>query len=371
MKKKVLHINSYYIARGFYFLLFEKLRKLGYDIKVFVFAQKGREIEHNRIADYIEISDDFSGFDRCFFHLKHLKVYKDLKTRYPNIKDYNIVHAHSLFSNGYIAYKIKREYGIPYIVAVRGTDINLFFKKMFFLRKQGIKILEEAFKIIFISPAHKKTVFDLYLPEKEKLDMEKKSIVIPNGIDTFWIENRKNDIRDKKNKLRLLYVGEINQNKNLILTCQAINNLIETNEMDISYSIVGKILDKNVFNELIKFPFVNYLGVMQKEQLLYVYNQNDIFIMVSKSETFGLVYAEALTQGLPLIYSKDQGFDGFFAEGFVGYSAFSNSGESISSAIKKVNMEYARLAANCIKVGNVFSWDEIVKKYAQIYEEIS
>ena len=120
-----------------------------------------------------------------------------------------------------------------------------------------------------------------------------------------------------------------------------------------------------------KYTFVKYLGVLQKEQLLDIYNENDIFIMVSKSETFGLVYAEALTQGIPLIYSKGQGFDGFFDDGFIGYPAVADNKTDIAAVIKRVNNEYEQLAQNCISVGNRFSWDEIAKIYDDIYMDIT
>ena len=42
------------------------------------------------------------------------------------MNEYSLIHAHSLFSNGYIAMRIKQDYGIPYIVAVRNTDVNTF-----------------------------------------------------------------------------------------------------------------------------------------------------------------------------------------------------------------------------------------------------
>ncbi len=370
MKKKLLHINSYYISRGFYFLFFEKLREAGYKIKVFVFASYKRKIEHAQAADYIEVSNDFSEFDRYIFHLKHLKVYKDFKARYPDIREYGLLHAHSLFSNGYIAYRVKREFNIPYIVVVRGTDVMCFFKKLFFLRRLGVKIMQEASAVVFISPAHQKNVYNLYLSGHERKEIDEKAMVIPNGIDPFWLEHKRREARHRQGALKLLYVGEVNRNKNLLLTCQAAQSLVEDG-MDISYSIVGRISDQGVYKKLKEYPFVNYLGTMKKEQLLDVYNQNDIFVMVSHSETFGLVYAEALTQGMPLVYSKGQGFDGFYAEGYVGYAALPDSKESISGAIRRASDEYGRLADNCRNVGGEFSWDKVVESYEQLYESIS
>ena len=369
IKTKLLHINSYYISGGFYYFLFEKLISIGYDIKVFVPAVKGRILEHKNSAEYIDISNDFLRIDRFFFYKKHKKIYHDLLEKYTNVNKYDIVHAHTLFSNGYIAYKLKKDYAIPYIVAVRGTDVTFFFQKMFYLKKLGIQILEEASKIIFISPAHKKTVFELYLSESQRAIIEKKTVVIPNGIDSFWLKNKANGIKQKHDTLRLIYVGEINDNKNVVLKCEAIQRLVHEG-MKISYSIVGKISNQKIYNKICKFRFVEYLGEMSKERLIDVYRTNDIFIMVSKSETFGLVYAEALTQGLPLIYSKGQGFDGFFNEGYVGYSAVSIDKNSISKAIRKVAEEYDRLALNCVEASSQFSWDEISRTYDQIYENI-
>lgn len=370
MKKNILHINSYYIARSFYFTFFEKLKKVGYSIRVFVFAQYGRNIEHDKVADYIDIRNNFSGIDRCFFYLKHEKVYRDIKKQYPKIQQFDICHAHSLFSNGFIAWKLKVEYGIPYIVAVRGTDVTVFFRKLFFLRKTGVTILEEASRIVFISPAHKKTVLSKYVPSNLRQDIEQKSIVIPNGIDSFWLENKRSKVKSRQKSIRLLFVGEINTNKNLVIICRAIE-MLRKRGMEITFSIVGKIVEQHVYTKILGYGFVNYLGVMQKEQLLNVYNENDIFIMVSKSETFGLVYAEALTQGLPLIYSKGQGFDGFFEEGLIGYPAEADSEINIAETIRKTCDNYERLAENCLTVGERFSWDSIVDRYDRIYQEIS
>lgn len=51
-----------------------------------------------------------------------------------------------------------------------------------------------------------------------------------------------------------------------------------------------------------------------KKQLREAFSISDIFVMPSKPETFGLVYVEALSQGLPILYAKGEGFDGYFDE---------------------------------------------------------
>ena len=130
----VLHINSYYFNGEFYKNFYDKQTHLGIGIDVYVPANKNNQkLERSDYGDYTQISYNFNNLDRVSFVLKHKKILADM-VKFYNIKRYDLIHAHSLFSNGYIAYKLNEIYGVPYIVAIRNTDVNLFFKKMVHLR---------------------------------------------------------------------------------------------------------------------------------------------------------------------------------------------------------------------------------------------
>ncbi len=49
-----------------------------------------------------------------------------------------------------------------------------------------------------------------------------------------------------------------------------------------------------------KFPEVNYLGVLNQQELAEVYASADVFVFPSKTDTFGLVLLEAMACGLPV-----------------------------------------------------------------------
>lgn len=64
---------------------------------------------------------------------------------------------------------------------------------------------------------------------------------------------------------------------------------------------------------------VNFLGLMRPEKLAAYYNLCDIFVMPSRSEPFGIVFAEALIFGLPCIASNAFSMKEIITEGKNGY----------------------------------------------------
>ncbi|WP_024621022.1 hypothetical protein [Metaclostridioides mangenotii] len=146
---KILHVCSYYITSKLYKNLVEKLEEEGFYNEVYI-PINSQSFEHKYIGkksdktNYI-YSNCFNKIDRVSFNLKNNKIYSDLNKK-VDLDSIDVVHAHSLFVNGYVAYKLKRDKNIDYIVAVRNTDVNTFFKKMIHLRKLGIDILKNAKK---------------------------------------------------------------------------------------------------------------------------------------------------------------------------------------------------------------------------------
>ncbi|MEC3884061.1 glycosyltransferase family 4 protein [Halobacillus sp. HZG1] len=365
---RVLHINSYYSSSRFYKNLYDQQLNNGLDVNVIVpVSSSVSKIEYD-MGDYTDLRMNHKKMDRYFFNMKHKKIYEDISINY-NVPSYSLIHAHSLFSNGIVAMKLKKKYGIPYIVAVRNTDVNIFFKRMIHLRKLGLEILDEASKIVFISKNYRNLVLENYVPQHKKEKIYKKTTIIPNGIDEYYIENR-NYKKSIKNydTLKILYVGNIDKNKNLITTVKAIN-LLKEEGYNVCFTVVGKVKEKRVFNKINKISKINYIPPIPKEDLIEIYNDNHIFVMPSIKETFGLVYAEAISQGLPVIYTKGQGFDKQFDEGEVGYSVDCFNVEEIAGKVKKILEEYHIISKRSSEYTSKFHWYEINLEYLDLYNE--
>jgi L-malate glycosyltransferase len=241
----------------------------------------------------------------------------------------DINHCHFQYTDGGLALRLKKEKGVPYIVTIRNTDVNLYHKYFHYLRPKGIEILKEAEAVIFISPSYKVNAFKNIFPKKYHQALESKSFVQPNGISDFWHENIDNTIKNKTIATKLksgvpikfLSVGLIDKNKNHLFAVKLIKKLAETIPCELT--IIGtpddafEALQKEMVQNPTLIKHVPYIE--EKEKLLPYYRASDIFIMPSQLETFGLVYVEALSQGLPVLYTKTQGFDGNYPEGTVGY----------------------------------------------------
>ena len=243
---------------------------------------------------------------------------------------------------------------------------------MFHIKKIGINIMKEAKKIVFISPEYKKYVIDHCIPYELKDYIAQKSVIIPFGISSFWIQN-KYDIKPKfikKNKIKLIYVGDFTKNKNVHVSIKIARRLKELG-YEVKFIIVGG--NGGYEYKIKKLAKINqdiieiYGRVEEKSKLLNIYRKSDIFIMPSHYESFGLVYGEAMSQGLPVIYTKGQGIDGYFKEGTVGYSV---NPQDINGIVKKIEMiinNYNKISKNCLNLVEKFSWNKIDKIYHNIY----
>lgn len=93
-------------------------------------------------------------------------------------------------------------------------------------------------------------------------------------------------------------------------------------------------------------------------------------MMPSHHETFGLVYAEAMSQGLPVVYTRGQGFDEQFPDGEVGLAIESKYPQTIANAIETIVINYKSISNNCVQRITNFKWDKIGKIYKSLYDEI-
>lgn len=360
----ILHIAPDYINKPLYPRLLEALATHDIAKAQYVYACDNTGQTSPNVPDNVHIVDhSFSPLERLLFFPKQRYLLRDIESVVP-FKQVQLIHAHTLFSSGYMAYRLNQKYGIPYIVAVRNTDVNVFFKHMPHLRRLGQRIAAHAQKIIFISPAYEKQVIGKYLPE----ELANQSVVIPNGIDRLFLEHTSH--HSLSEPIRLIYVGRMEKAKNVHTIIQVTDTLRQEG-LPVKLCLVGSMTDPS-YKALIEArkDYIEWHDQCDKEHVMTFLRQNDIFIMPSFVETFGLVYAEAMSQGLPVLYTRGQGFDGFFPEGEVGYSVAPTDVADIADKVKRIVRDYDEPAARCTMCAKRFDWQQIAREYSSIYQTI-
>ena len=121
IKVKVLQLVAGYFGNKLYSCLFSNLSDLMIENIIYVPVHRTFSIP-NGVTSEVIVSSCFTTLDRVLFYSKQNKILKDVLGKI-SMNNIDLVHAHTLFSTGFLALKLHEKYGIPYIVAVRNTEI--------------------------------------------------------------------------------------------------------------------------------------------------------------------------------------------------------------------------------------------------------
>ena len=115
-----------------------------------------------------------------------------------------------------------------------------------------------------------------------------KPVYWPRGVETGFFKPLPN--RKPNKEPVYLFVGRIAVEKNI--------------EAFLSLELKGKkfvVGDGPLLSKLkLKYPETIFLGKRNKKELLEIYNQADVFVFPSRTDTFGLVLLEAMACGVPV-----------------------------------------------------------------------
>jgi glycosyltransferase involved in cell wall biosynthesis len=371
MHKKIncLHICNDYLGSKVHRSLYNGLVSEKIDQTVFHALKDHNTHLSKEFSDYglgykVHFSKTLKHRHRILFRAKSNFLYQDLRSKI-NLKNIDVVHATTLFSDGYLAYKLFKKEGIPYVVCIRSTDINVFLKLRPDLYWIGKKILLNASKVIFLTPALLKQFQENKLGKRYTPYYEDKMVLLPNGIDEYWI----NHITQKKKEIpkKIIYVGSFLHRKNVNILIDAFL-LSLAKHPNLVLTIVGSKgpLEDYVIEKANEHQNINYLGQINSlEGLREQYLDGHIFALPSQGETFGLVYLEALSQGLPILYVKDEGVYGLLNYD-IGEALENISVNNVITALDKLLSDYDKYDFSSIDFTK-FSWKKIGESYIDLF----
>jgi len=307
---------------------------------------------------------------RLFFFHKVERTVREIEKK-VDLSKISCCHATTLFSDGMVAMELNRRYGIPYVVAVRNCDVNAFLRYMPHLWWVHRAVLESAGKVVFIAPALQQRLLKHLTLAGMRDTVAQKAAVVPNGINEFWINNLQPN-QNTSSPHHILYAGIFNRNKNLPRLIQAVLDL-RAKFPDIHLDVAGDGGDDehHVCALMSKHSdCITYHGkVTDLEVMRTLYRSNQVLAMPSKSETFGLVYIEAMSQGLSVLWSRGEAIDGMFSE-HIGEAVNPLNVKDITEALEKMLSHPENYQSLSTDIFSTFRWNHVAQQYITLYSQI-
>jgi len=118
---------------------------------------------------------------------------------------------------------------------------------------------------------------------------------------------------------------------------------------------------------------VIFTGPLNKENLIKMYLAGDLYLMLSKFDTFGMVVLEAMAAGLPVIISNHVGARDIVREGENGFiiDDTSDTESIVARAALFFDEEVRRkMSGAAQQTAAQNTWDTVAEKYRNIYDKI-
>lgn len=270
--------------------------------------------------------------------------------------------------SGAVAWLIRRLYGIPYIISLRGGDVPGFrpydFRVYHRLIAPFLRIFwKDAAAIV----ANSRGLRELATAFDPRFEIP----IVPNGID---LDLYQPSVRDWSFP-RLLSAGRIVHQKGLDLAMRALGEL---KHLPWEWQIAGDGPQLESLQAMAKeFGIddrIHFLGWQSREGLLGSYRQANIFVFPSRHEGMPNALLEAMGSGLPVIASRIAGNEELVVEGETGYLVCSEDVEALRLALQKLLSNSALReqmgAASRRYAEENYSWEGTAEQYVHLLEKV-
>ena len=118
---------------------------------------------------------------------------------------------------------------------------------------------------------------------------------------------------------------------------------------------------------------VRFVGSVTHAQIGAYYNAADVVVMPSRYESFGLVAAEAMASGVPVVASRVGGLASTVADGRTGYLIPWRSPDLFAEKLDLLLADEAlrrRLGANAAEAMRVYDWRSVASQLVDLYTHL-
>ncbi len=286
----------------------------------------------------------------------------NLRRAAGDIGHFDVIHAHVSYPAGWIAMKLSRETGIPYLITEHMGPFPLRpYMRDGRLREEIAEALGNASGTIAVSTWLSGQIRE-YCPAKPD--------VIPNMVDEdFFFPSETDRYRDPV----FFTLGSMEPGKGISDLLHAIA-LVAGKGRRAHFRIGGTGRYEKTYRRLAEKleieESVAWLGRLDRKRVRQEMSCCDVFILPSHLESFGVVYAEAIACGKPVIATRCGGPEGIVND-TNGVLVDVGSIEQIAEAIILMSTNYKQYDCGAIRQDFLerFSKKVVTKQIMEVYRK--
>jgi glycosyltransferase involved in cell wall biosynthesis len=286
-----------------------------------------------------------------------------------------VVHVFFGSPDGPLGWALKRVYGLPYLISLRGADVPSDevkrFAKHYRLLRPFIRWLwRDADALVAVSNGLRgyaaETAPDLPIE------------VISNAIELSVFTPPRQQ-HQHEGPVRLLFVGRLNAFKNVEMLVEMTNRLKAMEVDNFELQLVGEGEHRSNLERLVVEKGltrqVRFLGWVDRTAIVEIYRQADLFVTATTWEGMPNTVLEGMACGLPVVGTRASGLAELVREGVNGYLVDINDASTLADRVADLienPYERRRMGKESRKIAEQeFTWEYIAEQYVEIYKRLS
>ena len=322
-----------------------------------------QSITNKNVTEYF--SPTFTWSSKLF----HGNMRQIIKANLQNLKKFedaygavDIIHAHVGYPAGYIAKKVSEIHDIPYVI----TEQMSPFPHRYYITKKGklnsklMLVYQGSSRNIAISNALADSMLDFGI---------QKIIKIPNLVDELFFTPREKSEQDEE--FTFFSLGRMVPQKGFDILIKAFAKIKSKAKLRIGGDGENLSNYKQLSQSLGLECKIDWLGELDKNSARIEFQNCDAFVLPSRHESMGVVFAEAMACGKPVIGTICGGPEEFINESN-GYLVTPGDEKELAIAMEKMIKNHRHFDSTTIRnqFEKRFSSAVVCRQIMEVYTNV-
>ncbi|WP_373755396.1 glycosyltransferase [Neisseria sp.] len=278
----------------------------------------------------------------------------------------DIIHAHAMNYGGVLAYEISCETGIPYVV----TEHSSTYARKLIWDWQWPEMRQAAAH----AAARIAVSRDFAALLEQEYQQQQAWQYIPNIVTEMFMQPVDFAVKPQNQHFTFCSVAHFHYKKGFDILLKAFALALKKHP-DLKLKIGGGGAEdaklRALAAELGLNHAVRFLGSLKYPQVLELMRSSDAFVLASRNETFGVVFIEALSQGLPVVATRCGGPESIVTPGNGCLVPSENIGE-LADALVELYENRSRYDAHTLRENCLAEFGEqaVTAKITAVYRDV-